>query len=65
MKVKVMRIEGDYGVIPDYVVQSRLQEWLDDNPNAKIEHITQTAWVIPGTDDEGYAQLLVTIFYRD
>jgi hypothetical protein len=37
---------------PAEQVESMLQEWLNDNPNAKIEHV-QT-W-----------SLLTTIFYRD
>jgi hypothetical protein len=43
-------------------VESTLQRWLNDTPNAKIEHVVQTA--LAGADGATYG-LLVTIFYRD
>ena len=67
MKVKVLSIydepyKGSYRVPPAEQVESTLQEWLQDNPNAKIEHVVQT----PLADSYGQTwSLLTTIFYRD
>jgi hypothetical protein len=62
MKVKVIvtpvlitRVEPDD-------VEEQLQAWLNDNPNARIEHVAQTP--LTGFDGET-RRLLVTIFYRD
>jgi hypothetical protein len=47
---------------PAEQVESMLQEWLNDNPSAKIEHVVQT----PLADSYGQTwSLLTTIFYRD
>jgi len=43
-------------------LESTLQEWLNDKPNANIDHVVQT----PLTDAYGFVNsLLVTIFYRE
>jgi hypothetical protein len=43
-------------------VESVLQEWLNDNPNAQIEYVVQT----PLAESNGQTwSLLTTIFYRD
>ena len=67
MKVKVLSIYDPsyrrYSTPPPAEqVESMLQEWLNDNPNAKIEHVVQT----PLADSYGQTwSLLTTIFYRD
>jgi hypothetical protein len=43
-------------------VEEQLQAWLNDNPNASIEHVVQTP--LTGFDGET-RRLLVTIFYRE
>ena len=65
MKVKVIEIgERTYDTSPESeAVENALQDWLDDNPDASIEHLTQAP-----VSSEGYGitnRLLVTIFYRD
>ena len=67
MKVKVLSIYDPsyrrYSTPPPAEqVESMLQEWLSDNPNAKIEHVAQTP--LADLDGRTYS-LLVTIFYRD
>ena len=67
MKVKVLSIYDPsyrrYSTPPPAEqVQSMLQEWLNDNPNAEIEHVVQTP--LADLDGRTYS-LLVTIFYRD
>jgi hypothetical protein len=67
MKVKVLSIydepyKGSYRVPPAERVESTLQEWLKNNPNAKIEHVAQTP--LADLDGRTYS-LLVTIFYHD
>ena len=42
-------------------VEEKLQAWLDDNPDARIEQVAQTP--LTGFDGET-RRLLVTIFYR-
>ena len=67
MKVKVLSIYDPsyhrYSTPPPAEqVESMLQEWLNDNPNAKIEYVVQT----PLADSYGQTwSLLTTIFYRD
>jgi hypothetical protein len=46
-------------------VESVLQTWLNDNPNASIEHVTQTPVSDAHTNAGITTFLLVTIFYRD
>jgi len=65
MKVKVIEIgREDLGHSPEpEAVENTLQDWLDDNPDASIEHVAQAP-----VSSEGYGvtnRLLVTIFYRD
>jgi hypothetical protein len=45
-------------------IESALREWLNDNPNASIEHVAQTPISVAGVYGET-TTLLVTIFYRD
>ena len=78
MKVKVIYILGerDLGTTssPDpEVVQSAIQEWLDENNDASIEHVTVVPWSHGSTSSSGQIAgshfwtkgVLVTIFYRD
>jgi hypothetical protein len=65
MKVKVIEIgREDLRHTPEpEAVENALQTWLDDNPDASIEHVTQAP-----VSSEGYGitnRLLVTIFYHD
>ena len=67
MKVKVIKIRAehrsDYPYPEPEAVENALQDWLNDNPGAKIEHVAQAS-----VSSHGYGitnRLLVTIFYRD
>jgi len=62
MKVKAIYIRGDLDERPEQV-ENPLQDWLNDNPNASIEHVAQT----PIRLEQGgrVTGLMVTIFYRD
>ena len=67
MKVKVFNFYrkgvGFWYAPPADEVESALQEWLDNNPDVKIEHVVQTP---VGNGPEGStSNLLTTIFYRD
>jgi hypothetical protein len=62
MKVKVIDTPVLFSSIEPDEVEEKLQAWLDDNPNARIEHVAQTP--LTGFDGET-RRLLVTIFYRD
>ena len=69
MKVKVMEIELDFSAYgrPQKIekIESALRGWLEDNPNASIEHVAQ----IPVASQSNFAgvttSMLVTLFYRD
>jgi hypothetical protein len=74
MKVKVMRIMGEEHMGAHYPpapleMESEIQGWLDDNPNASIEYVTVSP-MVHGLLDSGSGNIwpdsvLVTIFYRD
>jgi hypothetical protein len=64
VKVKVIEIERPWSVQVGAEIERALREWLDDNPNASIEHVAQTPISPPGKYGET-ERLLVTIFYRD
>jgi hypothetical protein len=68
MKVKVFELYAQMEVPRIRVapsaetVERALQEWLNNNPNAKIEHVVPA----PLAGDNGHTStLLMTIFYRD
>jgi hypothetical protein len=62
MKTKVIDIPGLFSSVAPDDVEEKLRAWLNDNPNARIEHVAQTP--LTGFDGET-RRLLVTIFYRD
>jgi hypothetical protein len=62
MKTKVIDIPGLFSSVEPDDVEEKLQAWLNDNPNARIEQVAQTP--LTGFDGET-RRLLVTIFYRD
>jgi hypothetical protein len=62
MKVKVIDIPGLFSSVEPDDVEEKLQAWLNDTPNARIEQVAQTP--LTGFDGET-RRLLVTIFYRD
>jgi hypothetical protein len=68
MKVKVIiGPTSGIGLSPPMAaeIESALREWLDDNPNASIEHVAQTPLSsnskVPGLT----TGMLVVIFYHD
>jgi hypothetical protein len=69
MKVKVMEIESDFSTYgrPQKIakIESALREWLDDNPNASIEHVAQMPVASHSNAPGLTTSVLVTIFYRD
>ena len=62
MKVKVIVTPVIITKVEPDDVEEKLQAWLNDNPNASIEHVAQTP--LTGFDEET-RRLLVTIFYRE
>ena len=63
VKAKVIEIRRGSGIyVSAEDVERELQAWLRDNPNARIEHVTQTPMAV----NRGITSyLIVTIFYRD
>jgi len=63
MKVEVIELLTRGGWLPEAAeIESALREWLNDNPNAEIEHVVQTPLAGPYG---GTSSLLTTIFYHD
>jgi hypothetical protein len=62
MKTKVIDIPVLFSSVEPDDVEEKLQAWLNDNPNAGIEHVAQTP--LTGFDGET-RRLLVTVFYSD
>jgi hypothetical protein len=75
MKVKVIKIRAeqrsDYPYPEPEAVENVLHDWLNDNPNASIEHVALTpvehVAEAPyyGSRQVSVRTLIVTIFYRD
>jgi hypothetical protein len=63
VKVKVIDTPVLFSRVEPGDVEDKLQAWLDDNPDAGIEHVAQTP-LMGGFDGET-RRLLVTIFYRE
>jgi hypothetical protein len=61
VKVKVIDAPVLFSRVEPDDVEGKLQAWLDDNPDAGIEHVAQT----PLTGFDETRRLLVTIFYRE
>jgi hypothetical protein len=62
VRVKVIDAPVLFSRVEPDDVEGKLQAWLDDNPDAGIEHVAQTP--LTGFDGET-RRLLVTIFYRE
>ena len=65
MKVKVIRVRQErQSHYPEpEAIENALQDWLNDNPDASIEHVAQTPIV---SGQWVYTEAVyVTIFYRE
>ena len=60
-----IRADTAYSSVEADDVERKLQAWLNDNHNARIEHVALTPIVSGAVGGSSKPRLLVTIFYRD
>lgn len=56
MRIVTFKASGDCQFL-----ESEIDEWLEDNPQIKVSHVKQSAYI----DDRGYDSVFISIWYEE